>query len=335
MKPSSVVVAVLAAAAVFGNPPCHAAERRPGVEFYLLKDGGLNFETARKMPLADLALQDKPWIASEDILRYDWSSHCIYLTKDVPIGWKRIDLRGTPFVVVADGQRCYLGALWSLISSFLPTGNVPMIHNVGMSGQKDLLALDLMSALEKGQRRVDVRDDPRVAKALRRQGQFHAGLQCSLDKVRVDYTQDTCSVAYTYTLRNVDEDDLYVLDPEKLDPAFFHDFQNGARGRSADDTMTFGWPNPRTGAPQPTPWAKADVAWFSRLKHGDSMTRTVSMDQMPRIVPGKYECTFSFGSPNFGHGFTGFISKAERQREDGRIWLGRIAAPLTVKVPGR
>lgn len=38
MKPSSVVVAVLAAAVVFGNLPCHAAERRPGVEFYLLKD---------------------------------------------------------------------------------------------------------------------------------------------------------------------------------------------------------------------------------------------------------------------------------------------------------
>ena len=73
MKPASVVVAVLSAAAVLGNPPCRAAERRPGVEFYLLRDGGLNFETARKMPLADLVLQDKPWIASEDILRYDWS----------------------------------------------------------------------------------------------------------------------------------------------------------------------------------------------------------------------------------------------------------------------
>ena len=65
MKPSSVVVAVLAAAIVLGNLPCRAAERRSGVEFYLLKDEGLSFETVRKMPLADLALQDKPWIASE------------------------------------------------------------------------------------------------------------------------------------------------------------------------------------------------------------------------------------------------------------------------------
>jgi hypothetical protein len=335
MRPSCVIVAVLAAAAVLGDLPCHAAEVRPGVEFYLLKDEGLNFETARKMPLADLVLQDKPWIAAEDILRYDWSSHCIYLKKDTPIGWKRIDLRGTPFVVVADGQRCYLGALWALGSSFLPLGNVPMIQSVGMSGQKDLLALDLMSALEKGQRRVDVRADLLVAKALRRQGQFHAGLQGSLDKVSVDYKKDTCSVVYTYTLRNADEEDLYVLDPEKLDPAFFHDFQNGVRWRELDDHVTFGWPNPRTGAPQPTPWAKLDVAWFSRLKRGESMTRTVSMNQLPRIVPGKYECTFSFGSPNFGHGFTGFINKAERQLEDGRIWLGRITATLAVELSER
>jgi len=59
------------------------------------------------------------------------------------------------------------------------------------------------------------------------------------------------------------------------------------------------------------------------------------MDEMPRILSGKYECTFSFGSPHFGHGFTGFISKPERQLADGRIWLGRIEATLTVEVPGR
>lgn len=334
MKPTSVVVAVLAAALILGNLPCHAAEGRTGVEFYLLKDEGLNFETARTMPLADLVLQEKPWLSSDDILRYDWSSHCIYLKKEVPHGPKRIDLRGTPFVVVADGERCYLGAFWAFESSFAPMGNVPMIPNLRMSGQKDLLAIDLMSALEKGQRRVDVRDDPRVAKALRGQGQFHAGLQCSLEKVRMDDDEDGYSVVYTYTLKNADEDELYVLDPEKLAPDLFHDFQNGIYGRKVDGNATFAWPNPRKGAPPPAPWRKSDVAWFSRLKCGESMTRTVSMNDMPRIAPGKYECTFSFGSPDFGHGFTGFIGKEERQLKDGRIWLGRITATRAVEISG-
>jgi hypothetical protein len=339
MRPSSAVVraviAVLTASMAVGGLPCCAAEARPGVNFYLLKDEGMDFETARNMPLADLVLQDKPWIASEDIQRYDWSSHCLYLKKDVSIAWNRINLRGTPFVVVADGRRCYLGALWSLISSFVPEGNAAVIHGVGTSGQKDLLALDLMSVLRKGEPRVDVRDDPRVAKALRRQGQFHAGLRCSLDKVRVEYKKDTCSVIYTYTVINADEDDLYVFDPERIDPAFFHDFQNGVRGRDLDDNVTFGWPNPRKGAPPPKPWPKADPAWFSRLKKGESMTRTVTMDDLPRIPPGKYECTFSLGSPGFGHGFTGNVQKEQRQLKDGRIWLGRITATLTVDVPGK
>ena len=329
------VVAAISAALVLGGSFARAAEARPGVNFYLLKDEGMDFLTARKMPLAQLVLQDAPWIASEDIERYDWSSHCVYLKKDFSIAWTRINLRGTPFVVVADGQRCYLGALWSLLSSFAPEGNAAVIDGVGTRGQEDLLALNLMSVLRKGESRIDVRDDPRAAKALRRQGQFHAGLQCSLDKVRVEYKKDTCSVVYTYTVRNADEDDLYVLDPERIEPAFFHDFQNGVRGRDVDDNVTFGWPNPRKGAPQPTPWAKVDMAWFSRLKKGESMTRIVTMDGLPRILPGKYECTFSLGSPNFGHGFTGYISKAERQLKDGRIWLGRIAATLTADVPGK
>jgi hypothetical protein len=339
MKPPSAivpaVVAAISAALVLGGSFTRAADARPGVNFYLLKDEGMDFLTARKMPLAQLVLQDKPWIASEDIQRYDWSSHCLYLKKDVSIAWTRINLRGTPFVVVADGQRCYLGALWSLISSFVPEGNAAVIHGVGSRGQEDLLALNLMSVLRKGESRIDVRDDPRVAKALRRQGQFHAGLQCSLDRVRVEYEKDTCSVVYTYTVRNADEDDLYVLDPERIDPAFFHDFQNGVRGRDLDDNVTFGWPNPRKGAPQPTPWAKADVAWFSRLKKGESMTRIVTMDGLPRILPGKYECAFSLGSPEYLHGFTGTVKKEQRQLKDGRVWLGRIAATLMVDVQGK
>ena len=340
MKASSAivpaVVAVLIAASVFGASPSEAAESPPGVNFYLLKDGEMHFEAARNTPLAKLVLEDKPWIASEDIERYDWSSHLIYLKKDPVVAWNRINLRGTPFVVVADGQRCYVGALWSMISSFMPEGNAVLINGVGgMGGQKDLVALSLLSVLRKGEKRVDLRDDPRVAKALRRQGKFHAGLACSLDKVRVEYKKDSCSVVYTYTVRNADADDLYVLDPERIDPLTFHDLQNGVYGREVEDNVTFAWPNPRKGAPPPKPWPKADPAWFSRLKAGESMTRTVTMDDMPRIPPGKYECTFSLGSPNFGHGFTGYISKAERQRKDGRVWIGRTTATLMVDVSGK
>jgi len=333
MRPSlgivSALVAVWAAMPLCETSRSYAAEVRAGVDFYLLKDEQMNFETARSKPLSELVLRDKPWIAAADIERYDWSSHHVYLNRQVPIpvptGQKHVLLRGTPFVVVADGQRCYLGALWALVSSFSPAGNVAMVNVFG--GELDRLAITWHSALKPGEARTDPRAHAQVSKALRRQGRFHAGLQCSLDKVRVAHQGATSSVIYTYTLRNIDEDDLYVLDPQRIDPAFFHDFQNGVWGRDVDDGTRFAWPNPRKGGPQPTPWEKLDLAWFSRLKKGEAMTRTVSMDALPRIFAGKYECVFVY------RGYPGRVSNDQLQLRDGRIWLGQITATLIADVP--
>jgi hypothetical protein len=310
--------------------------RSDGVCFYLLQDEKMDFETARTKPLSDLALRERPWIASEDIEHYDVSTHCIYLTKKVPVDWERPLLRGTPFVVVADGERCYLGALWTSVSSFLPEGNVPVIWDPGsrlLGGQPDLLDVGLLSVLRKGEPVEDVRNDPRVLKALRRDGQHRAGLGCSLDRVAVRHEGGASSVEYTYTLRNLDQDDLYVLDPKRIHTDFFHDFQNGVRGRRLDGEGSFGWPNPRKKGKFPTPWREVDPAWFSLLESGESMTRTVVMEGLPRVRPGKYECHFSFGSPQYLHGATGTITKQQRQQKDGRIWLGQIDASLTAIVP--
>ena len=326
----STIVAVLAAVPVFGASLLHAAEPRTGVEFYLLEDEKMDFETARSRPLAKLALRAKPWIAADDIERYDWSAHYVYLKRPValpvPAGRKHILLRGTPFVVVADGERCYLGALWTMISSFAPEGCVPMVNTLG--GPLPRFAISLHAALRPGQLRTDVRSDPRVMKALRSRGQFHGGLQVSLDKVGVQRKGETSVVTYTYTLQNMGQDALYVMDPERIHPAFFHDFQNGVSGRDVDDGLVFRWPNPRRGDPQPTPWGKLDMAWFSRLDGGKKMTRTASMDPMPRIFPGKYECHFAFGSGGYSNAKT-----EQLQRPDGRLWLGRLTATLTVEVP--
>ena len=332
--PSTIVrpiVAVLAVTALSASP-LHAAEARAGVEFFLLEDEKMDFMAARTKPLAGLALRAKPWIAARDIERYDWSTHYVYLKRPValpvPAGKKHVLLGGTPFVVVADGRRCYLGALWTMVSSFAPDGCVPMVNTY--AGPLARFAISLHAALRPGQSPADVRSDPRVMKALRSRGQYHAGLAVSLDKVRVQRQGETSVLIYTYTLRNMDEDALYVMDPERIHPAFFHDFQNGVSGRDVDDGAVFRWPNPRKGDPQPTPWGKLDMAWFSRLQKGQKMTRTVSMDAMPRIFPGKYECHFTFGSGGYFN-----VKTKQLQRPDGRLWLGRITATLTVEVPGK
>ncbi|MHC4639224.1 MAG: hypothetical protein ACYTBV_17235, partial [Planctomycetota bacterium] len=58
---------------------------RTGVNIYLLEDEHMNLKTARTKLISQLVLRKEPWIASEDIQRYDVSSHCIYLKKNISI----------------------------------------------------------------------------------------------------------------------------------------------------------------------------------------------------------------------------------------------------------
>jgi hypothetical protein len=336
-----------AALSFVGLRTCIAAETGKGVEFYLLEDEKMSFETARDLPLTDLKLQPTPWIASDNIERYDWSSHYVYLKKPVDIpnqpGARYVNLHGKPFVVTAHGMRCFMGALWSDVSSFLPDGS---IAKVDVQGEKlERFRINLFSALRPGETAKETRDSQVLKEVLKREGLFHAGLECKLDKVEAERKDGDFSLVYTYTIKNNDQDTLYVLDPEKFHPAIFHDFNNGIAIRNAATGDYTRWPNPRTG--EPAHVVKPELSWYVPLRAGESLTRSVTMKLTPRVPPqpGKYEFIFTYNG--YGHGFPQdelragdnnhlLLNKnevaADPKAADGRIWLGNISAALTLDV---
>lgn len=346
-----------------GLRPCNAAESGKGVEFYLLDDEQMNFETARNLPLKDLKLQAAPWIAADNIERYDWSCHYLYLKKPVDIpnqkGARYVNLAGKPFVVVADETRCYLGTLHSGASSHLPMGSVAMVDVFGDKMQR--FPITLFTALYKGETPKEMRNNPAVKEALKRDGLFHAGLECKLDGISVKRENNTLAILYTYTLQNNDQDDLYVLDPQKFHPALFHDYGSGviAQDLVHGDNNYYFWPNPREGEPKYV--INRDLSWYTRLEKGKSMKRTVQMNLSPRMPPpavrinqtppdppkpGKYQFVFRFkgNTPGFNYNNDGSGNdndqlllkdnklSADPKAADGRIWLGQISAELTQNV---
>ena len=88
----------------------HSDSRVSGeLSFYLLDDVYADVTQLENYDLSQLELQDKPWLSIDDIDFYDLSSHCIYLKED----WPSLDVNArmsfvVPFVVVANGERCYL-----------------------------------------------------------------------------------------------------------------------------------------------------------------------------------------------------------------------------------
>ncbi len=295
-----------------------------GVNFYLLADS-IDYTTAKKRGLDQLSLQSEPWISSEDIVMYDVSGSCLYLKRDFERPVKQIDIRGTPFVITADGQPCRLGAFWTFGSSFSTPENASVIHTPVGSDCKDLLSIELLSSQWNGNAGED-ETDRLITDALKREGKLHSGITCSLDDVEVISNKEHSRVRYTYTLKNVDSDDLYVLDPEKMHLDDFHSLQNGI-------VVIYGADDHHYPVYQPddkkyvrsVPWNQISPDWFVLLRSGQSMTRTVELANVyPSIKAGRYECLFGFGSPEFSHGATGAVTKEQRLRKDGRIWIGQL-----------
>jgi len=286
---------------------------REGFGIYLLKDQTLDLRHVAETRLAKLVLQEEPWIKWEDVERYDGATHWVHLREGVRLTWPKPSLHGRPFVVTADGQRCYMGTLWPVGSSAALATNKPLVYTpVGIVGPADVLPIEGKPG--------DRRGDLRIVQALKLKRQYHEGLKCSLDKVEVRRKGDSSSVRYTYTLTNADSDDLLVMDPDQMGGRSFHYWHIGPRFiRRPRDPHG------------PGLWAKAtDVkasdrptTTMTRLRSGQTMTRTVQCDGYPAIPPGEYDVLFTFRSPIK-------IEQADRITPAGRVWLG--TAPATCRV---
>ncbi len=64
-----------------------------------------------------IRLAKYPLISAEDIVSYDFTNHVIQLRPNVLAKIPRPTLEGTPFVLVAGGQRIYLGVFTTCTSS--------------------------------------------------------------------------------------------------------------------------------------------------------------------------------------------------------------------------
>jgi hypothetical protein len=334
-----------------GMRTCKAAETGKGVEFYLLEDEKMHYGLARDIPLKDLKLRPAPWIAADNIERYDWSSHYVYLKKPVDIpneeGRKYVNLGGKPFVITADGRPCYLGTLRSGVSSSLPRGSVVAMVTV-FGDNIERFPISLFSMSEKVEATMDSRNNPVLKETLKRDGLFHAGLECTLDGITAERNGKSLTIVYTYTLRNNDQDDLYVLDPQKFHPALFHDYRNGVTAQDLDHGQYnfISWPNPRNGEPKYS--TNRELSWYARLEKGKTMTRSVTMDLTPKVPPepGKYQFVFRFkgDTPAFSYLEDGSgndnnqlllknnAAATDPKAADGRIWLGQISAEITQNV---
>jgi len=129
---------------------------------YLVADA---IDCGRTDPIAldQLHLAAEPVLTEEDVLEYDWQSHSLRVKSSVRERIPAVGPWGVPFVVVADGQLCYLGALWSTRSSYLP--RVPVCY-IQQDLPGPLTELNLRIERPMGDTAADPRSDSRIRRVI-------------------------------------------------------------------------------------------------------------------------------------------------------------------------
>jgi hypothetical protein len=91
---------------------------------YLIKEGKFDevgkdpyYTKPIKIDLQTANLLEKPIISDKDIIEYDWDSQTVTISAETVAKIPQPDSFGIPFIVVADGNRCYVGGFWTMTSS--------------------------------------------------------------------------------------------------------------------------------------------------------------------------------------------------------------------------
>jgi len=279
--------------------------------------------------LSKLELQDKPLLSVDDIDFYDFSSHCIYLKEERAVHISNIisglfpTSSDTPFVVVANGERCYLGYFLSMLSSWLPM--TPIIEGpieVGLY-PKDVIHIEQGFTSDRSFK--DVRSDERIKNALLESNKLSPGLQVELNEVKIASRSDTTTLSYMFTITDEDDNALYVPDPDKMGSSLFHYYTNGVYLINPNNpTASIGAENGTSNGPEP--YDSWNVEWFTKLDSHQSMRRSVMQGGYPNIQSGTYNCGFIYSGPTN-------IEKSKRLLPDGRIWIGEVrSTSLTVTI---
>lgn len=276
---------------------------------YLLKYHSLNLQQIKDSGINDLILDDTAWICGDDIEFYDYSTHCIYLSKMKNEFFTKelsISMNDQPFVVKANNKRCYIGSFHSGAMSLAPTK--PYIDEIStMFFPTDVLYIN------PGWDSIDERNNTNIETSLDNMNKLHYGIVVKIKNIQVVDNSDTASVLYTYELINHDKDNLYVLDPDKMGSDLFHYFTNGIDFRNDDEYFSSEYKFVK----QPEPFDSWQPSWFTEIKTGEKLQRTVLLKGYPPIPVGTYNCDFTFSSPLK-------IEKNDRYIENGRIWIGKI-----------
>jgi hypothetical protein len=254
-------------------------------------------------PTCQECSENSDLLASADMIQfYDRSAHIVYLTRKLDVSTDSVNWYAYHHFTFTDQNKVLLkGTFTTIWSSLIPADPYILVPSPGIPD--DMLQLNFSWLINDN----DLRPFHAALLAI---GKMRNGL--TLNLLQIHHSGD--SLTFSIRIKNIDEESLMLLDPEKcgedvlfwFTPAPMLVCGNQAVYRSSDESPSDPGFNP---------------AWFSLLRPGTSVTYKLSIDGYDLPVSGDYQCSVSFSGPCKPVDER-FITTDGHQR---RIWAGTVS----------
>lgn len=265
------------------------------VNIYLVKEGQLEINSS-EFDLNLLELESTPWIKDADIEFYDWSAHSFYLRKET----EKRGYSGRHFVVTSGQKRFFAGIFFPMeMSSFPALASIS--PEDGFFSPGDVVRFGRFGYFRPG----NLNENKEFKAELISSGILREGIDVEIIALK---RENSSTLKYTYRVTNIETENIYILDPDKMGTSRFHYYTNGV-GLNKDDN--YYWARDF----ESTPSDIIENSWYHKLLPGSSITRTVELNGYNSLPTGKVKATFRFSGADIKR-------SGEWKKADGRIWLG-------------
>jgi len=258
-----------------------------------------------ELKIESLELEEEPWIKPGDIAFYDWSAHSFFLNKEI----EKAQYSGRYFVVTSNEKRLLAGVLWPMILSSLPA--CPSVcPEDGVFYPKDVFMFGHFGSHRPG----DLDGKGSFKSSLIFAGLYRKGIVVELNGIEKINSK---SIRYRVKVSNVDKENIFVPDPDKMGASNFHYYSNGVSFQKGDN---YYWA--RDAETEPSDKIKPE--WFTKLSPGNSITRTITLSGYNDLPSGTAKASFRFPGGEIK-------TSGDWNKPDGRIWLGTYVVEREIK----
>lgn len=266
------------------------------INIYLVKDGQIERDQTQ-VDLKKLVLESHPWLKHSEIEFYDWSAHIFYLNTEK----KKAEHAGKYFVLKADNRPLFLGYFFPIFSSMIPKFPSVIAHD-DFFYPSDVIGLGGYGFLARDSASLNL---SAFKMELGNAGLLRNGIEVDL----LELTRENSStLKYKFKVTNLDNENIYIPDPDKMGAARFHYYTNGVYLQQGNDRFS---PHDFDVLASD----KIDNSWYFKLASGNSITRTVEQNGYPHLPTGEVKASFNFPGMDLKN-------RGQWKKRDGRIWMG-------------